>query len=374
MKLVKILFSIVLLIVVVAAIAFACLTMLVDPNKLKPVLANEVLKSTGYELKIDGNLSWSFFPRLGVKVEHMTLNEPHHPAFIDLRDVTIASEIRQLLQGTQKLQGELHIGSVRLFNLQLSEAYVGLHWLSGMATFEPIKANLYNGTLKGIAHGRTLSVDPHWDWSMQANNVQLKPLLQDVNGAASKIVISGVGDVSMTAETHGKAKAQIFKNLNGISEFSITKGALEGIDINHLVDTANAVLNGSSVTGASHLDYTSFQSFTGVAAIKEGVATINNLMLVSPALTTTGIANIDLNTQRIECKLQMTPLRLEKMHWTIPVLVQGDLHNPSVQIDGETLKVQVANEQFQKVKSKVAEEVKKLPEKADKLIKKFLGT
>ena len=371
-KFIRILFSIVLLIAVVAAIAFACLVIFVDPNQLKPMIAEEVMKGTGYQLKIDGNLAWSFYPRLGVKIEHMTLSEPNQAPFADLYDVTIASEMKQLLKGPQKLQGEVYIGSMKLFKLQLKQAYVGLHWLQGMLTLEPLTAKLYDGTLKGVAHGRNLSSDPHWDWSMLASNVQLKPMLQDVNGAESKVVISGVGEVSMTLATHGMAKSQLFSNLNGVSNFSVQSGAVEGIDINYLAQAANAFLNNQSVAAPDHLAKTEFQSLTGTAAIKNGIANINNLMLVSSAFAAAGTGNIDLVQQQLDYKLQITLLHQEKISWGIPVAITGSLHSPTVRIDTDMLKTMVAREQFQKIKSKVAEEVKKLPEKADKLLQQLL--
>lgn len=371
-KFIRILFSIVLLIAVVAAIAFACLVMFVDPNQLKPVIAKEVMKGTGYQLKIDGDLAWSFYPRLGVKIEHMSLSEPNQAPFADLYAVTIASEMKQLLKGPQKLQGEVYIGSMKLFKLQLHQAFVGLHWLEGMLTLEPMTAKLYNGTLKGVAHGRNLSAEPHWDWSMLASDVQLKPMLQDVNGVESKVVISGVGEVSMTLATHGKAKAQLFSNLNGISNFSVKNGEVEGMDINYLVQTANAFLNSQPVTAPDQFKKTEFQSLTGTATIKNGVANINNLLLMSSAFTTTGTGTIDLVQQQLDYKLQVTPLQQEKISWAIPVAITGSLHNPAVHIDTDMLKTLVARDQFQKIKSKVADEVKKLPEKADKLLQQLL--
>lgn len=372
MKFIRILFSIVLLILIVAAIAFACLVMFVDPNQLKPVIAKEVMKATGYQLKIDGDLTWSFYPRLGVKVDHMSLSEPNQAAFADLYQVTIASELTNLLKGTQKLQGEVYIGSVKLYKVQLTQTYAGLHWQDGMLTLEPITAKLYDGKLKGVAHGINLSADPHWDWSMMASDVALKPLLQDVNGANSKIVISGVGEVSMTLATYGKLKNQLFSHLNGISSFSIKNGVVEGIDFNYIVQTANALLNSQPIAAPEHIEKTEFQSLNGTATIKNGVANINNLMLVSQAFTTAGEGSIDLVQQQLDYKLQVTPLHQEKIAWTVPVLVTGDLHSPSVRIDSEMLKTIVAREQFQKIKSKVADEVKKLPEKADKFIQKLL--
>lgn len=373
MRIIRILGSVLLLVAVVAAIAFACLTMFVDPNKLKPLIAAEAMKRTGYQLTIDGDLSWSFFPHMGVKVAHMSLSEPNHSPFVELDGVTIASNLAHLLNGSHELTGEVFVSSMQLFKLRAKQGHIGLHWQDGMITFDPISAKLYNGTLKGLAHGRNLSKEPLWDWSLRADNVELKSLLQDANGANSKVVLAGIGKVSTNAQTHGKSKEQIFSNLNGTCEFDISKGAIEGIDINYLVKAANALLSEQPVVLPDRFERTEFQQFTGTANIKNGVAENSNLLVSSEAFTMTGAGSIDLVRQNIDYKLQITPLQSGKAHWTIPVLIDGSLQGPAVRLDSEAIRLMIAKEQLQKVKSKVEEEVKKLPEKADKLIKKFLG-
>lgn len=53
-------------IVVVAAVVY--ITTFFDPNDLKPRLIEAVRDQSGLELRLDGPLSWSFYPRIGVSV------------------------------------------------------------------------------------------------------------------------------------------------------------------------------------------------------------------------------------------------------------------------------------------------------------------
>ncbi|MGR5542938.1 AsmA family protein, partial [Vibrio campbellii] len=48
-------------IVVVLIGAVVALVTLVNPNQFKPLIVEQVKKNTGYELVIDGDLSWEFF-------------------------------------------------------------------------------------------------------------------------------------------------------------------------------------------------------------------------------------------------------------------------------------------------------------------------
>ena len=125
----RIILWIVLLFVVVCALALSALYISADPNKLKPVITSEVLKRTGYRLDIDGDLSWSIYPQVGVKAAHLTLTAPNEKhAFLDLQRVNIAVELSQLLRGVNKLRGEVHIASAKFMNVQATSALVGLHW------------------------------------------------------------------------------------------------------------------------------------------------------------------------------------------------------------------------------------------------------
>ncbi len=52
---------------VVAAVVYV--TTFLDPEDFKPRLIEVVREHSGLELTLDGPLSWSFYPRLGVSVE-----------------------------------------------------------------------------------------------------------------------------------------------------------------------------------------------------------------------------------------------------------------------------------------------------------------
>lgn len=62
-----------LLLAVVIAIG---LVVFVNPNKFKPQISQFVHAKTGRELQINGDISWTFFPRLGLKVADVQLGNP----------------------------------------------------------------------------------------------------------------------------------------------------------------------------------------------------------------------------------------------------------------------------------------------------------
>ena len=205
------------------------------------------------------------------------------------------------------------------------------------------------------------------------HRVQLKPLLHDVNGADSKLKMSGVGDVKLIVNTEGMTREQLYSHLNGVVDFGLNDGVVEGLDLNYLVQTANELLNGHAISMPTHIEETQFEHLTGTMMIKNGVAHTDNLLLLSQAFITKGEGNINLLKQSMHFQLLVTPMKKDKIQWNVPVLVTGDLHHPSIRVDVSALQTELVKNKLEKVKSKVKEEIKKLPDDANKFLQKLIG-
>lgn len=375
MKWLKKLFAILFLLIIVGVLAVVSLAIFIDPNQLRPVIIEEVKKRTGYQLQIDGQLTWSFYPRLGVKIEHMSLLAPPETApFIDLRDVKIATELVQLLRGKGKLQGGIHIADGRLMNLHLQNADVKVGWQDNVLTIRSLRADLYEGTIIATAHGRELSATPRWDWDAQLDGVQVKPLLQDVNGADSKIRISGTGRIQLKGGTQGISREQILSNLNGSCDLNIENGSVEGMDLNYYVLAADSLINKQPMPPPPTLNQTSFSRLAAYVVIKNGVAETNNLLLTSPSFITKGTGRVYLVSQTINLQLQTSSQQAIKTQWEIPVMVTGNLSRPDVVLDASEIEKWVAREELEKVKTKASEIINKhIPGKAGEYLQNLLG-
>lgn len=107
-KFFKIIASIIGITILFAILAAVLLVTFVSPNRFKPLITQEVKKSTGRELVIEGDLSWSFFPALGVKVGHMTLyNLPqfNQKVFAEIDHATVAVKLMPLLSSQVESSG-----------------------------------------------------------------------------------------------------------------------------------------------------------------------------------------------------------------------------------------------------------------------------
>jgi AsmA protein len=62
----------------------AALVTLSDPNDFKPLLIDQVKKSTGLDLVVSGPIAWTFWPRFGLSLEQVALRNPSGFAEPDL--------------------------------------------------------------------------------------------------------------------------------------------------------------------------------------------------------------------------------------------------------------------------------------------------
>jgi len=375
MKIVKKLIYLVILIALVVVVALAGLFFFVDPNKLKPVITKEVSKRTGYELTIEGNLSWSFYPLVGIKAQHMLLRAPKERALLaDLKDITVAADLRQLLHGQQKIRGDIYIAGLKLMQLQASRVHVGLAWQGENLLLKPINASFYHGTVKGEAVGSHLSQIPEWRWNVAFSGIQMKPLLKDLNNDEEKLLtVKGKAYMNMLANAQGVSSQQMLHTLDGQVVFHLDDGALEGINLNYFVESASALLNKKPMPVPTGENVTRFDSMTGTAAIKRGIAEINNLFLISHAFSARGEGSINLPDETLNYHLQVIPTTKEENKWIVPVQLVGNLSRPTIRLDVTEIDKMIAKEKIEKVKEKVQEKIKQLPEEANKFLRKLTG-
>lgn len=375
MKTLRIILSVILLFVFVCAIGIGSLMFFIDPNKLKPVLAAQVQQNTGYGLVMEGKFSWSFYPRIGIKVDHLVLYSPKQATpFLDLRDVIFVTELQELLHGKQALRGDIYISSIKLLNAQATKAHVGLNWKDNVLTLAPINAGFYDGTISATAHGKNLTLLPHWDWDVQFKGVQIKPLLQDINGADSRLSITSVGNLTFQAQSQGKSREQIMSNLNGAFVYNLSNGVVDGIDLNYFVKAADAVINKQPLTAPTNLTQTDFDSLIGAATIKNGVAEVNAMTLTSSTLIARASGTVNLPYQAVNLQVQVTPQQNLKTQWAIPVMLTGSLARPDVRLDLTELNIMIAKKDLMNIKAKVSEEVNRhLSGDAKQAVNKLLG-
>lgn len=373
MKFIRVIFSIIVLLFIIVAFLLGGLYFFVDPNKLKPVLTQEVALRTGYQVTIDGKISWSFFPHLGIRMDKVAFAKPNQKVpFAELDDVRLTGQLGQFIHGLQQLDGDVSVSKLKLLGVHAENARLHAAWRQDTLSLTDIYADLYQGTLTGTASGKQFATMPTWNWGLQLSKVQLKPLLVDLVGANSQIKVGGLGNVNFIGQTSGLARDALLENLQGSGDFSLINGAVEGIDINYYIRLADAMINKRNVPESDHAGYTAFQSFTGQFTLKDGAFDSKNLKLTAPTFNASGAGAINLLNESLNYRLQVMPT-IPNWPMPVPLLIDGRLASPNMHLDTLTLQSLITKEKLEQIGQKVQDEIKKLPAQADKFLQKLLG-
>lgn len=94
--------------ILLGLIAIFCLATFVSPNRFKPMIADQIMKYTGRVVTIDGDLSWSFFPSLGVNIGHAILSNPadfKEKTFVEIGSATMSVKLLPLLNSRIQSDG-----------------------------------------------------------------------------------------------------------------------------------------------------------------------------------------------------------------------------------------------------------------------------
>lgn len=116
-KILKIIGIVFIALLIIFMIAGFLLTKLVDPNQYKEKISQEIFQSTGRQLTIKGDMAWSFFPWLGLKVNDVNLS--NLPSFGNGNIATVKhADIKIGLLSL--FIGKVDINNITLNDLQLN--------------------------------------------------------------------------------------------------------------------------------------------------------------------------------------------------------------------------------------------------------------
>lgn len=102
-KALKIFAIILISLAILLGAAFYFIAHSIDANKVKTQISSLVLNKTGRTLAINGDLSWSFFPWIGFRIQNVSLSNPANfnanTAFATLKEADVSVRLLPLLSG-----------------------------------------------------------------------------------------------------------------------------------------------------------------------------------------------------------------------------------------------------------------------------------
>ena len=167
---------------------------------------------------------------------------------------------------------------------------------------------------------------PKYNASSDLKNLAIDGLLADLS-EKGKSVIRGKSELSFKVTTSGDRVSTLKKRLNGNASFKAVDGALQSEKLARNVEKVVAFLKGREPKSAG--DELVFDSFTGTAVIKDGVANNNDLKLATPLVYANGKGAIDIGASNLDYVLAVG-LSEDPDKAAIPITIKGQLRRSQV--------------------------------------------
>lgn len=251
------------------------------------------------------------------------------------------------------LRADIRIDHLKIMNLQLRDAVVLIQGRDGRLEVNSIKARLYEGHLDGNlgldVSGRT----PRFSAVQALKDVRFGALLQDLKGDA---MVTGLANGRIQVGSVGNSVKEIIASLDGAGDMRVNDGAIKGINVAQVIRDADARLRGRTPAADAGPRQTDFTAITGTFVISKGVVTNSDLEGASPLLRVNGRGDVNLNSRRIDYRLDTRlvatlegqdgqPLD-ELRNVNLPITIRGRWNEPRIGLDlqavvGDRLKDEV---------------------------------
>jgi AsmA protein len=257
------------------------------------------------------------------------------------------------------IDGKLHVGTLKAFQITTTDADVTITAHDGKLQVDPMHAKLYGGSYDGSIEVNAQGATPSVSTNETVSQVHLGGLAQALFKAKR---LTGTGNMKVALKGQGKTVGDIRSALNGKLSFALKNGAITGIDIWGAIRRAYALIKGRSAPASNGPARTQFADLSGTGTVDNGVLHNRNLLAKLPFLRVTGSGSIDLVQAlvdyNIKAKVVKTPefdqnKKLDQLAGiTIPLKIDGNLSDMHVLPD-------LAAALKGKVKQKVEKTLKK---------------
>ncbi|MEN0652441.1 MULTISPECIES: AsmA family protein [Hyphobacterium] len=196
------------------------------------------------------------------------------------------------------------------------------------------------GRIGLVANGRGT---PSFSLNANLERLDALPFLE---AAAGFDRLSGTGALNLDILTTGNTTAALMNGLGGNGRFQFADGAIRGVNLAQVLrNIQSAITSGSMPEGFGEQEETDFSSLNGTFTLANGVATNNDLLMLSPLVRVAGAGTVDIGGQSLDYSLRPRAVaslqgqggNTDLRGIEIPIRIRGSFASPSVSIDFEAI-------------------------------------
>lgn len=379
-KILKITGIIIASIILLLVIAGVVLTQVINPNDFKPAISKAVYEKTGRHLIIGGNISWSFYPWVGLEVNNVKFGNP--TGFTGDMATFEQAKIYVAVMPLFSKKVNVEEVSLRGLNLQLIKNKQGkTNW--AMQTSSPSKPVSSGSAAPATTHSSTNHNKPQKaaqpstanhsssNISFNVNKVNIiggkitySDLTHGTNIALEKININGrsIGfnhpfNLTLSAYLVGKKpkiasdidligtytikqpkdSSAIMQNLNGKGTIKISDTKIIGTNIDYEIEKLKAEINLQPAPKMQGPNETKIADTNASYTIANGVFSNDDLSIETPLALATGHGTINLPENTINYTLILHTKSGNLKKAKIPFHISGPFSNIQTHMDTSKL-------------------------------------
>ena len=233
------------------------------------------------------------------------------------------------------MKGEVSIGELTLYNLNLLDINLSLNANHGEISLAPVHANLYQGSYVGDIHLRVNGDTLVASLDTTLEGINLAPLMEDFMDAT---YVSGTGNIQLSLTGSGTTISDIIGSLNGTGSLDLVDGVLIGVDVGSVLTQVETMIRSRRPQSVQRGEQTRFDSFSATMNIENGIVSSNDLLMASAGFRVTGRGTlVNLNDDTIAYDLlttvdESTATREDEEYdiggYSLPIACTGTLDSP----------------------------------------------
>lgn len=197
------------------------------------------------------------------------------------------------------LDGKIKIGQLIVSKANIQDLMVRVTANDGIIDLDPIKLNMYRGTVSGTGKLDVRQNTPRTNVNLDVSKIEVGPLLEDV---MEKDILMGVTNARLKLSMSGDEATLIKKTLNGSGQVVFNDGAIVGIDLAGMVRNAKAAFGLEQKT--AQRPRTDFSELNAPFTIQNGVFNTPETSLKSPLLRLVAEGNADLIQETLDFRVE----------------------------------------------------------------------
>ncbi len=266
---------------------------------------------------------------------------------------------------TLDIAGDIAIDKFKVNNAKMQNVKADVVVNRGLVTLKSFNANLYQGSVSASGQLDGRKSPATYTVKKSIKGVKIQPLLLDVAGHDQ---LEGTGNIDVNAQGKSLTPTGIQQNLVGTVAVKLEDGAVNGINIAHMLRTNYAKVTGGNVTEADQVKKTDFSAMTATLKIDKGNITTNDLHMQSPALRIRGQGKANYLDQTVDFTLSTSVVGSlkgqggkdvdELRDVTIPVNISGKWSEPKYKLVFDDVLKQKAKKEVDRGIEKLSDKIK----------------